>query len=142
MIKKFCLFCLLPLFCCVLLFSSCGKKRQKVEITSGPALMGLKEAKCDVGEVKRNASVSHDYVFYNLGSEPLVINEVITDCNCLQAKYTKEPVQPGESGEITLTVIGSRLQPGYFQRGAIVYSNANNNPMNLLIVGNSAPLKR
>jgi len=104
--------------------------------------MGLKEAKCDVGEVKRNASVSHDYVFYNLGSEPLVINEVITDCNCLQAKYTKEPVQPGESGEITLTVIGSRLQPGYFQRGAIVYSNANNNPMNLLIVGNSAPLKR
>lgn len=137
--KKVLFVSFLSFFCCGLFFSSCSKKKKrlKVEVTSGPAQIGFEELIYNLGDVKRSARVSHVFVYYNLGSEPLIIQDIRTDCNCVQAEFSKEPVKPGGSGELKLTVVGSGLEPGKFRRGAVVYSNAKNSPMNLMVEGYS-----
>jgi len=141
--KKVLFISFLSLFCCGLFFTSCTKKKKrlKVEVSSGPAQIGFEEVMYNLGDVKRSDRVSHVFVYYNLGSEPLIIQDVRTDCNCLQATFSKEPVKPGDSGELTLMVVGSGLEPGKFRRGAVVYSNAKNSPMNLMLEGYSEGFK-
>lgn len=129
---------MLALLGCTVALTSCGgkkKQRLQVEVSEGPAVMGFEDLIVNLGNVKRTEDKSHVFVYYNLGSEPLVINEVRTDCNCVQAEYSKEPVKPGGSGELKLTVIGRGLEPGKFRRAASVFTNAKNNPMNLMVEG-------
>ena len=39
----------------------------------------------------------------NVGKEPIAIYEVVTSCGCTDAKWTREPLQPGKTGTISAT---------------------------------------
>ena len=39
----------------------------------------------------------------NKGAEPIAIYEVVTSCGCTDAKWTREPLQPGKTGTISAT---------------------------------------
>ncbi|TAF73409.1 MAG: DUF1573 domain-containing protein [Bacteroidetes bacterium] len=41
-----------------------------------------------------------DFKFKNIGSEPLVISEIKTACECTLADWVKKPVMPGKEGII------------------------------------------
>jgi hypothetical protein len=43
---------------------------------------------------------THTFRFKNTGDKPLVIKGVIPKCGCTSPAWTKEPVQPGETGEV------------------------------------------
>lgn len=54
----------------------------------------------DFGEIKQGDIVKHTFKFTNIGEAPLLISDIRTTCGCTTPNYTREPIAPGESGEI------------------------------------------
>jgi len=63
------------------------------------------------------------FTFQNVGETPLVINQAIASCGCTVPEYTKEPVKPGEKGELKVTYNGTGKFPGHFKKTITVRTN-------------------
>ncbi len=79
----------------------------------------------------KSRPVKQTYVIVNTGTDPLVINQVEFHCDCLEATFTKHPIQPGEKGEVTLKLDVSKVGTGEVRRIVNVHSNAKNSPFPL-----------
>ena len=66
---------------------------------------------------------SHPFRFLNIGQQPLVILHVATGCGCTQPQYTKTPIQPGDTGIVTVNYKGYGQPIGKFRKSVTVYSN-------------------
>jgi hypothetical protein len=77
--------------------------------------------------------INYSFEFSNPGENPLVIYEVRTSCGCTAADWTKKPVKPGESGEITVTY--DATFPGTFHKEISVFYNGPDSPAKLEIKG-------
>lgn len=75
------------------------------------------------------------FVFTNIGSAPLVINQAIATCGCTVATYTKTPVKPGEKGRVDVAYNGKGRFPGKFSKTITVRSNAKTEIVRLTIEG-------
>jgi hypothetical protein len=60
----------------------------------------FEETRYDYGTVEQGEKVIYVFKFQNTGSEPLVLSDVRPSCGCTTPKWTREPVAPGEDGEI------------------------------------------
>ncbi len=58
------------------------------------------DTKHDYGVIEQGEKVGHVFTFKNTGNEPLVLSNVKPSCGCTTPKWTKEPIAPGEAGEI------------------------------------------
>ena len=76
------------------------------------------------------------FVFTNVGTAPLVINQAFASCGCTVPTYTKDPVKPGEKGQIDVTYNGKGKFPGPFTKVISVRSNAKTEIVRLTIQGN------
>lgn len=76
--------------------------KQKNESTSNlPATsISFKENEWDFGTIDEGDRVEHVFEFTNTGSEPLVLEKCKGSCGCTVPQCPKEPIAPGESGEI------------------------------------------
>jgi len=91
--------------------------------TSGKlAKFEFEETSYDFGDINQGDVVDHTFKFTNVGEAPLVISNIRTTCGCTTPEYTKDPIAPGETGEI-LVQFNSRGKSGT-QRKAITI-NAN-----------------
>ncbi|GAB4336704.1 MAG: hypothetical protein Kow0099_09780 [Candidatus Abyssubacteria bacterium] len=54
----------------------------------------------DLGVLRRDQVVEHDFTFKNLGHKPLKILSIKTMCTCLTGQPTKTEIPPGETGAI------------------------------------------
>lgn len=70
----------------------------------------------------------------NVSSEPLAIFEVVSSCGCTDAKWTREPIQPGQSGKISATY-KNEDGPYPFDKTLTVYISALNKPVILRLRG-------
>ncbi len=68
-----------------------------------------------------SAEVTCVFGFTNVGEQPLVINQAIASCGCTVPTYTREPIQPGQKGEINVRFKGS--QTGHFKKSITVRTN-------------------
>ena len=66
---------------------------------------------------------SHSFRFVNTGQRPLVIHHVASGCGCTRPSYTKTPIQPGDSGIVTVNYKGYGQPFGKFRKSVTVYSN-------------------
>lgn len=83
-----------------------------------------------------NPVVKCVFTFTNVGDAPLVIHQAIASCGCTVPTYTKEPINPGASGQIEVTYNGKGKFPGRFTKKITVRSNARENSVvNLTITG-------
>ena len=55
--------------------------------------------------------VTCSFKFTNTGDGLLVIHQAIASCGCTVPQYPKEPIKPGESGEITVTYMVPENSP-------------------------------
>jgi hypothetical protein len=78
------------------------------------------------------------FKFKNTGDAPLVINRVQASCGCTTPTWTKEPILPGKTGEIT-TSYNPANRPGSFIKTISVFSNAGTAPSLLTIKGEVVP---
>ncbi|MBL7736601.1 MAG: DUF1573 domain-containing protein [Chitinophagaceae bacterium] len=57
----------------------------------------------NLGKITEGQKVALSFRFRNSGENPLIIQSVQPACGCTIAEYPKEPIAPGEEGEITGT---------------------------------------
>jgi len=74
------------------------------------------------------------FKFKNTGTTPLIINNVRASCGCTTPTWTKDPVAPNATGEITVSY-DPKNRPGAFNKTVTVSSNAENNTVILEISG-------
>ena len=87
----------------------------------------------DLGELKLNKPVTHEFTFINTGSAPLVISSVKASCGCTVTSYTKSPVAEGSPGFVTATYNAASL--GVFTKTVTVTSNTDEGVTLLVIKG-------
>ncbi|MAZ27203.1 MAG: hypothetical protein CL868_09030 [Cytophagaceae bacterium] len=105
---------------CAVAFTSCKNdasnkvKDENVEMAASRdanatvfPVMEFEETTFDFGTIERGNSVEHVFKFKNTGKAPLVITNATSSCGCTVPTWTKEPVQPGETGELTVKYNGS-----------------------------------
>lgn len=95
----------------------------------------------DFGKVAEEVgSVSCEFVFTNIGKQPIVIQEIRTSCGCTTPSYTKDPVLPGKTGviKVTYSTIG---RPNAFNKTITVFTNEPDQEYKLYIKGEVIPRK-
>lgn len=70
-------------------------------------VMTFEETVHDFGTIDQGTNVEHVFKFTNTGNAPLVIVDAKSSCGCTVPQYTKEPVAPGETGEMLVKFNGS-----------------------------------
>lgn len=56
----------------------------------------------DFGTIGDGDKVTHTFVFTNTGDKPLVVSNAKGSCGCTVPNWDKDPVMPGETGELTI----------------------------------------
>ncbi len=100
---------------------------------NGSALVWLTPTSHDFGEISKNQPVKHVFEFKNTSNEPLVIENVRTDCGCTATDWDEEPVAAAENGKITVTYDAAKT--GIFYKKLTVWIKGQRKPEKLFIEG-------
>ncbi len=93
----------------------------------------------DFGKINEaDGRVSVVFEFKNEGMAPLVLSNVRASCGCTTPTWTKEPVEPGKTGSITVTY-NPNGRPGRFQKTVTITSNATEPTKKVYIKGEVIP---
>ena len=85
--------------------------------------------------------VTCTFKFTNTGDKLLVIHQAMASCGCTVPQFPKEPIKPGESGEITVTYNGAGKFPGHFKKSITIRTNAKQEIIRLYVEGDMQPGK-
>ena len=102
----------------------------KLSETRAKTNVKFAEMSHNYGTIKQDTKNPKTFKFTNTGTEPLIIESAVGSCGCTVPTYPKEPIKPGESGEIEVV-----YSPGK-QQGAqtkTVTITANTNPITTTI---------
>jgi hypothetical protein len=117
------LFLLIPFY---VQFANCQSARAYIRFT---------DTEHDFGTIEEKLGpVSHEFLFSNDGTLPLVISKVQPSCGCTSPEWTNEPVIPGKLGSINVR-FDPKERPGPFAKTITVFSNAENRSVVLKIKG-------
>ena len=95
----------------------------------------------DKGQVPWNGKpLLYEFAFRNLGTQPLTIERIHTDCGCLGANKPEEPVLPGKDAAITVRYSLQEGQ-GPFMHHAVVRTNDPVVPLIKLIAAGNTDTK-
>jgi len=93
----------------------------------------------DFGKInEEDGRVSVVFEFRNEGMSPLVLSNVRASCGCTTPTWTKDPVEPGQTGAITVTY-NPNGRPGRFQKTVTITSNAKEATTRVYIKGEVIP---
>jgi len=96
----------------------------------------------DFGKVnEKDGNVTYVFNFTNKGNAPLVVNRVQASCGCTTPTWTKEPIEAGKTGAITVTY-NTANRPGMFTKTITVYSNDALESSVLIITGEVIPIPK
>lgn len=70
-------------------------------------VISFEEDQYDFGTIDQGTHVEHVFKFKNTGEAPLMIVNAKSSCGCTVPEYTKEPVAPGEEGQLLVKFNGS-----------------------------------
>lgn len=101
-------------------------------VTKGPEITFSKVVH-DFGIIYQGEKAEYAFIFSNTGDEPLLINEVKSSCGCTVPVWPREPIMPGQSGQILVKYNTNIL--GKFNRQVSILSNARINIVNLRVTG-------
>jgi hypothetical protein len=91
----------------------------------------------DYGTIEKASDGTSIFTFTNKGQKPLVLSNVRASCGCTVPEWPKQPVAPGESGEIKVKY--NTNIAGNFNKSITVSSNAVNSTVTLRVRGNVTP---
>ena len=101
----------------------------------GPATtVNFTKPRHEFGEVLQNTTNKHTFEFTNTGTEPLVISNAKGSCGCTVPVWPKEPIAPGETGEIAVEYKPAG-QSGRQTKFVTITANTNPQTTQLTITG-------
>jgi len=92
----------------------------------------------EFGEINEGESVDTIFKFKNVGNAPLIISNAKAGCGCTVPKWPKDPIAPGENGEIQVK-FNSKGKPGTTNKNVTLTMNTTPNTMQLRLVGKVIP---
>lgn len=98
------------------------------------AIISFESQTIDYGTILKDSNGNRVFNFKNTGDVPLLITNVKTSCGCTVPSYSKEPILPGETGEIKINYDTTKL--GAFTKSITVSSNTQSGTTILKIKGN------
>lgn len=87
---------------------------------------------------EKDGPVTYVFEFVNKGDAPLVVSRVQASCGCTTPTWTKEPVESGKKGVVTVTY-NPAGRPGMFTKTITIYSNDTKEQAVLIIKGEVIP---
>lgn len=110
-------------FTFALLFSATFAKGQEVKV---------KPTQHNLGEVSKATTV--DYWLYNEGTTPVVITDIESHCGCAKVRYSKRPIELGDSTKVTIVYTPRRSEKGLFYKTVTIHTTATK-PLKLILRG-------
>ncbi len=104
----------LSLFLMLATFSFAQQKQAKIT---------FENIAIDFGDIKEGEIKKHTFKFKNTGNDILVLFDIRTTCGCTATEWTRQPIPPGESGEVTIT-FNSKGKSGIQNKVITIISNA------------------
>ena len=93
----------------------------------------------EFGEIEQGIPKEAEFKLTNDGKEPLIIQSARAGCGCTNLKYSQEPILPGKSTIVAATYNAAAMGP--FNKSITVTTNADPNPVVLMIKGTVVPKK-
>ena len=94
------------------------------------------ETEHDFGVIfEKDGKVSCAMRFVNEGDSALVVARVRPSCGCTAGDFTRTPIEPGDTGVVTLTY-NPAGRPGSFSKDVFVFTNGTVRRTQLVIKGN------
>lgn len=118
---------------------SCLSKSEQQALKSGKELY-FAESTYDYGQIEQDSDGLYKITFKNLGDKAIVINKVRSSCGCTIPSWPKNPIEPGDGGEIEVKY--NTALPGAFMKSIHVYSSAANSPVKLIVKGKVIPKEK
>ena len=87
----------------------------------------------DFGKVEQGKPVTHMFTFKNTGTEPMVVLDAVASCGCTKPSWSKEPVAPGQTGQVSATFNAAGMGP--FNKTVTVTTNAKTSTVYLTLKG-------
>jgi hypothetical protein len=116
------------------------EKQEKQKKVDGPAVSFEKESH-DFGDIYQGDKVQHVFTFENTGTEPLIITNVQVTCGCTAPRWPRDPIAPGQEGEITIQ-FNSTGKIGRQNKVITIVSNSVDPHNKISIVTNVLPKKQ
>ena len=83
--------------------SPVAAKTDEAAVPAGPTTsVKFDESTYDFGTITDGDKVRHTFQFTNTGNEPLIISNCKGSCGCTVPQCPKDPIAPGDAGEITI----------------------------------------
>ncbi|MBQ3740102.1 MAG: DUF1573 domain-containing protein [Bacteroidales bacterium] len=87
----------------------------------------------DFGTLKVGDVKTVTITFTNIGKKPLILDDVISSCDCTTVDWSKQPIMPGKKGTIKATYTAKHT--GLISKRLTVLSNANTDRVILQLKG-------
>lgn len=128
--------------------SSCGEKSRKPEAAtamdkttgqtfaielSDSLIMHRSADTLDFGRVREGQVVVRDFKVLNSGDKPMVITRMDVSCGCIEAEYPKDPLRPGESGEMAVK-LDTRGLGGWIYKTVLMQTSIAAKPRILIVI--------
>lgn len=104
-----------------------------VKVESQEPALQFKEDTWDFGDIPQGTPVTHVFEFTSTGKQPVIVSQATASCGCTTPTWSKEPVLPGKTGNVSATFNAAR--EGSFIKTVTVLSNTGD-PKYLTIKGN------
>ena len=122
----------------VAVFTSCGSADSSVDVEAAREA-GSKQLTTvqwidsvrNFGKIIEGQKLAISFKFKNTGDKPLVIESVHPACGCTVADYPRQPLRPGEEGEIT-GEFNSEGREGQQHKEITVTTNTQNHTQQLI----------
>jgi len=78
----------------------------------------------DLGKVEQGSKIEGSFPFTNISNQPIEI-DLVSTCECTEAKWTRGPIQPGDSGAINFIFDSSKKDENEPVDVDVIFLNVN-----------------
>ena len=107
------------------LLAIAGNSQEKLDnkkVDDNAPIFKFESEVVNYGDIARNSDGVKVLKFTNVGKSPIIITNVKGSCGCTVPTSPKEPIMPGEEGEIQIKYATNRIGP--FSKTVTITSNA------------------
>lgn len=112
-----------------------AKETASVEEAAAKPAMTFEVKEYDFGEIMQGDKVEYVFKFTNTGNAPLIISNARASCGCTVPEWPKEPIPPGDTGEIDV-VFNSAGKSGRQTKSIRISTNIGDQPEVVYLKGN------
>ena len=104
----------------------------------GPHLVLSPDDTVDFGRFEARDVQTREIYIKNTGDEPLNILKTFRGCSCSSIEYSHEPIAPGDSIPVKVTLDARTRKPGLIRKSIKITSDADNRIVAIFIRGEVA----